>query len=300
VVSPPAEASGKPYRAVLEAAFARGRTRRHRAVLKPPHPALRPPRRTGIWRIGQAPPGLYGQVGESVNMAVDQGVTVTRERGVSEAGPLPVALTVPIKSTPINTSARIPSAYKATLHDNPDQTIATVPTGIIAALKEQRRFQHRRGHNRRRKHRRGHNRRRKHRRGHNRRRKAPARAQPAAKAPARAQPAAKAPARAQPAAKAPARAQPAAKAPARAQPAAKARTASDPGPITRPLEGSTAVLAPGRPFRGAFFAAAGRMAWFRRGRPGVAMPRGWQPFSGMMALCMYGLRQHNAYRVFFP
>ncbi|QLA15937.1 FecR family protein [Desulfolutivibrio sulfoxidireducens] len=121
VVSPPAEASGMPYRAVLEAAFAPGADAAGIvAVLKTAASGFTSAEAHGhLAGSAKRPLVFTDKSGKSVNMAVDQGVTVTRERGVSEAGPLPVALTVPIKSTPINTSARIPSAYKATLHDNP-------------------------------------------------------------------------------------------------------------------------------------------------------------------------------------
>jgi hypothetical protein len=58
-------------------------------------------------------------MGKSVNMAVGQGVTVTRERGVSEPGPIPQGLETVLTKAPINTKAKVPAAFKSTLGDTP-------------------------------------------------------------------------------------------------------------------------------------------------------------------------------------
>jgi len=121
LVQAPATVNGKPYGAALAEAFSAGA---NAAGLVD---ALRQAATAGV--PGEAhghisgwdkrPLAFTDKMGKTVDMAVGQGVTVTRERGASDAGPMPDALATAITAASFSRSARIPAAYKSTLGDTP-------------------------------------------------------------------------------------------------------------------------------------------------------------------------------------
>ncbi len=69
--------------------------------------------------FNKRPLGFTDKMGRTVNMAVGQGVTVTRERGASEAGPISQDLDKVLQGAPVNTKSKVPAAFKSTLGDTP-------------------------------------------------------------------------------------------------------------------------------------------------------------------------------------
>jgi hypothetical protein len=120
-VQAPAEADGRPYGAALAGAFSGGanaaaavaslRQAAMGAVSAEAHGHLN--------GSASRPLAFTDKLGKTVNMGVGQGVTVTRERGCSDAGPVSGALSAAVNAAPINTSAKTPSAFKSSLGDNP-------------------------------------------------------------------------------------------------------------------------------------------------------------------------------------
>ncbi|NDY55393.1 FecR domain-containing protein [Desulfovibrio sulfodismutans] len=121
VVQAPALVGGKPYPAALAEAFAPGANAANiLATLRQAATAAVPGEIHGHIRgAAKRPLAFTDKMGKSVDMAVGQGVTVSRERGTSDAGPISGVLSTTIKTAPIRTSAKIPAAFKNTLGDTP-------------------------------------------------------------------------------------------------------------------------------------------------------------------------------------
>ncbi len=121
LVQAPATVNGKPYGAALAEAFAPGA--KAAGILSALHQAAleaTPTEAHGhINGWNKRPLAFTDKMGKTVEMAVGQGVSVTRERGSSGAGPMPDALTTAVKAAPISRSAKVPGAFKNTLGDTP-------------------------------------------------------------------------------------------------------------------------------------------------------------------------------------
>ncbi|MDQ7831295.1 MAG: FecR domain-containing protein [Desulfovibrionaceae bacterium] len=121
LVQAPATVNGKPYGAALAEAFAPGANAAGiLAALRQAALEATPAEAHGhINGWNKRPLAFTDKMGRTVEMAVGQGVSVTRERGSSGAGPLPDALTTAVKAAPISRSAKVPGAFKNTLGDTP-------------------------------------------------------------------------------------------------------------------------------------------------------------------------------------
>jgi|GEM_PF-1409862 len=121
VVQAPALVGGKPYPAALAEAFTPGAGAASiLAALRQAATAVVPGEIHGHIRgTAKRPLAFTDKMGKSVDMAVGQGVTVSRERGTSDAGPMSGVLSTTIKTAPIRTSVKIPAAFKNTLGDTP-------------------------------------------------------------------------------------------------------------------------------------------------------------------------------------
>jgi len=121
LVQAPATVNGKPYGAALAEAFAPGANAAGiLAALRQAALEVTPTEAHGhINGWSKRPLAFTDKMGRTVEMAVGQGVSVSRERGSSEAGPMPDALTTAVKAAPISRSAKVPEAFKNTLGDTP-------------------------------------------------------------------------------------------------------------------------------------------------------------------------------------
>lgn len=121
LVQAPAAVNGKPYGAALAEVFSAGANAAGlMASLRQAATAGVPGEAHGhISGTAKRPLAFTDKLGKSVDMAVGQGVTVTRERGTSDAGPMPDALSTAVKAAPVSRSAKVPAAYKSTLGDTP-------------------------------------------------------------------------------------------------------------------------------------------------------------------------------------
>jgi hypothetical protein len=121
LVQAPAAVNGKPYGAALAEAFAPG------AGAAAALTALRQAAATAvpgemhghISGTAKRPLAFTDRMGKSVDMGVGQGVTVSRERGTSDAGPISGEMDKQLKTAPMKTSAKVPAAFKNTLGDTP-------------------------------------------------------------------------------------------------------------------------------------------------------------------------------------
>lgn len=121
LVQAPAAVNGKPYGAALAEVFSAGANAAGlMASLRQAASADVPSEAHGhINGTAKRPLAFTDKKGKSVDMAVGQGLTVTRERGASDAGPMPDALNKAVKAAPIRSSAKVPAAFKNTLGDTP-------------------------------------------------------------------------------------------------------------------------------------------------------------------------------------
>ncbi|NMC49456.1 MAG: FecR domain-containing protein [Desulfovibrio sp.] len=122
LVTAPAQAGGKPFGAALADVFAaKGDTAAHLLGALWSELAAGVPQEAHahINGFNKRPLAFTDKMGKSVTMAVGQGVTVTRERGVSEPGLVPQGLETVLPKAPINTKAKVPAAYKKTLGEDP-------------------------------------------------------------------------------------------------------------------------------------------------------------------------------------
>ncbi|MEF3697286.1 FecR family protein [Desulfolutivibrio sp.] len=121
LVQTPAAVNGKPYSAALAEVFSAGANAaglmaslREAAQFGVPSEA-----HGHISGWDKRPLAFTDKLGKTVDMAVGQGLTVTREHGASDAGPMPGALDTAVKAAPISRSAKVPGAFKSTLGDTP-------------------------------------------------------------------------------------------------------------------------------------------------------------------------------------
>ncbi|WP_176631557.1 FecR family protein [Desulfolutivibrio sulfoxidireducens] len=122
LVAAPAQAGGKPFGQALGDVFAaKGNAAASLLANLWTASAGGVPREVHAHLSGfnKRPLAFTDKMGKTVNMAVGQGVTVTRERGASEAGPISKDLDTVLPSASINTKSKVPAAYKSTLGDTP-------------------------------------------------------------------------------------------------------------------------------------------------------------------------------------
>jgi hypothetical protein len=121
LVQAPTAVGGKPYGAALAEVFSAGANAagllaslRQAAMTDVPSEA-----HGHINGWNKRPLAFTDKMGKTVDMGVGQGVTVSRERGASDAGPMPGALGTAVKAAPVSRSAKVPAAFKNTLGDTP-------------------------------------------------------------------------------------------------------------------------------------------------------------------------------------
>ncbi|NDY55392.1 FecR domain-containing protein [Desulfovibrio sulfodismutans] len=121
LVQAPAAVNGKPYSAALAEVFSAGANAAGlMASLRQAAMADVPSEAHGhINGTAKRPLAFTDKKGKTVDMAVGQGVTVSRERGASESGPISNELDKQLKTAPVKTSAKVPAAFKNTLGDTP-------------------------------------------------------------------------------------------------------------------------------------------------------------------------------------
>ncbi len=122
LVTAPAQAGGKPFGAALADVFAANGDTAARllgALWSELAAGVPQEAHAHINGFNKRPLAFTDKMGKSVTMAVGQGVTVTRERGVSEPGPVPQGLETAMPRASINREAKVPAAFKSTLGDTP-------------------------------------------------------------------------------------------------------------------------------------------------------------------------------------
>jgi hypothetical protein len=121
LIQPPAVVNGKPYPAALAEAFAPGADAAAvlAALRQAALEATQAEAHGHFAGSTKRPLAFTDRLGKTVDMAVGQGVTVSRERGSSGSGPISNELDKQIKAAPLRTSAKVPAAFKSTLGDTP-------------------------------------------------------------------------------------------------------------------------------------------------------------------------------------
>ncbi|NMC49455.1 MAG: FecR domain-containing protein, partial [Desulfovibrio sp.] len=121
LVTAPAQAGGKPFGAALNDIFAdKGNAAAGLdSLLAVASASVSQEAHGHIAGSKNRPLAFTDNMGKSVDMAVAQGVTVTRERGVSEPGPIPQALETSMPMAFINYEANIPAAFRSILGGSP-------------------------------------------------------------------------------------------------------------------------------------------------------------------------------------
>ncbi len=134
LVTAPAQAGGKPFAAALSDIFAvKGNAAGLDALLAAASASVSQEAHGHIAGRKNRPLAFTDNMGKSVDMDVGQGVTVTRERGVSEPGPIPQALEMAMPMAFINYEANIPAAFKSTLGDTPGTDRNAPNSGSISS-----------------------------------------------------------------------------------------------------------------------------------------------------------------------
>ncbi len=120
LVTAPAQAGGKPFVAALSDIFAvKGNAAAGLdSLLAAASAAVLQEAHGHIAGRKNRPLAFTDNMGKSVDMAVGQAVTVTREHGVSEPGPIPQALKSAMPTAFINFGANIPEAFRSILGDS--------------------------------------------------------------------------------------------------------------------------------------------------------------------------------------
>ena len=134
LVAAPAQAGGKPFSAALSDIFAaKGNAAAGLdSLLAAASAAVSQEAHGHIAGHKNRPLAFTDKMGKSVNMAVGQGVTVTRERGVSEPGPIPQVLEPAMPKAFINDEANIPAAFRSILGDSPGTDRNAPNTGSMS------------------------------------------------------------------------------------------------------------------------------------------------------------------------